>query len=339
MQHGYIFTNSPGEVFSWVRPLCQRLSYEFKSIKIYIFLTPCQYATGEEYRVCQTFNAVYKVYRPFETIKNVYFSSNFSSGTVFFMGGDPMHARRFSKKTKSILVGYSENMKIKHLFDIAFQTSNTTNLMVSGLKPRPLNERKGLVLLPGSRPEHLKLAVPLMLDICKFEPNLTVMLSPFTRSDTIDKLKKDYSTVTFVRMTDPNDLSIFKYAITIPGTNTMQLAYLNIPFLMIFPSHNSKILRMDGVLGLMLKIPIMGRLLQYIILNLFLSKKRMYALPNIYFKKQICPELVGRFSLSQAQITMQNLINHDYKKITQQFNRLRHADILDDLIKELKSRG
>ena len=87
MRQFYIFTNSPGEVFAWAQPLCDRLSQEFDSIDIYIFLTPCQYATGEEARVAAAFSGVTRVFHPKETVKMLLFKSlDFKPGTVFLWG-------------------------------------------------------------------------------------------------------------------------------------------------------------------------------------------------------------------------------------------------------------
>ena len=257
---------------------------DFPDVSIHVFLTPCQYATGEEYRVCKGFDGVDRVYRPKETLKMVYLSTTMQSGVVFFMGGDPMHAKRFSLKTGSKLVGYFEKKLNDNVFDYLFFRTDTSNLMKSGLSPLPLTDRKGLVLLPGSRPEHLLVALPLMLDICDGIDDVTVMLSPFTTDSSYESLKITYPGCHFIRMNDPNDLAPFKYALTIPGTNTMQLAYFNIPYLMIFPTHDYRVLRMDGLLGLILMIPIIGPMVKFIVLNLFVKKVSIvFVAKSIFF--------------------------------------------------------
>ena len=328
MRQFYIFTNSPGEVFAWAQPLCERLSQEFDSIDIYIFLTPCQYATGEEARVAAAFSGVTRVFHPKETVKMLLFKSlDFKPGTVFFMGGDPFHSKRFASRTKSHLVGYfdysSANMDG---FDYVFSKSKTLDLMAANITPSPIYDRKGLVLLPGSRPEHLEVALPLMLKISDSFDDVTVMVSPFTSSDQLTQFKQRYSHIEFIRMNHVNDLSFFKFALTIPGTNTMQLAYLQIPFLMILPTHDSRILRLDGLIGLMLNIPIIGPVLKYIILNLRVSSRHLYSLPNLALGYQVCPELVGRFSIEAAKLALSDISNNE-KNYHQMVNDLKQLKV------------
>ena len=52
-----------------------------------------------------------------------------------------------------------------------------------------------------------------------------VMLSPFTDNKTMNVLEERYPNISFKRLTNINELSGYKFALTIPGTNTMQLAY------------------------------------------------------------------------------------------------------------------
>ena len=68
MRYFYIFTNSPGEVFSWVKPVVERLVEEFKNPVINVYLTPCQYSTGNEVSVCESFIGVSAVFTPFKQL-------------------------------------------------------------------------------------------------------------------------------------------------------------------------------------------------------------------------------------------------------------------------------
>jgi hypothetical protein len=342
MHFFYVFTNSPGEVFGWVQPLCRRLTQAFKPVSISIFLTPCQYATGEEARVAASFPGVCSVYLPSETLTCLFSKcADFSTGTVFFMGGDPMHAKRFSKKIGARLVGYFNHRIPTDGFDFFIFKSKGIDLMAEDLAPSPIDDRQGVVLLPGSRPEHLQVALPMMIEMASFYPEVTVMVSPFTSKQQLNLFESLYPDTVFQRMTDPNDLSRYKFALTIPGTNTMQLAYLGIPFLMILPTHDSRILRMDGFLGLLLYVPLLGKLLKFLILNIKVSKSALYALPNQAFGHAVCPELVGRFSIDQARLELKKLINKNtsqYKAVVGKLSELSpQQSALDHLIEYLRN--
>jgi lipid-A-disaccharide synthase len=225
-------------------------------------------------------------------------------------------------------LGYSENQFNDSLFDYVMYQSRQNNLMVANLDAASVR-KNGLCVLPGSRPEHLDVALPLMLKIVDGIPiPITVILSPFTPDNIVEDLNKRYSNYEFLRLSAVNELKHFKFALTIPGTNTMQLAYLNIPFLMILPTHKSKILRLDGLIGLLLAVPIFGSLLKFISLRVLERLDRLYALPNKLLNTMLCPELVGRFTVEDAQAELKALINDSF----------RYTEILD-AFKMLKQSG
>ena len=94
-----IFSNSPGELFSWVRPVCYALRDRLSAVNIHIYLTPCQYATGEEVNVVKSFPNVVQVFTPSQTLAQIW-SPTLLPDRVVFLGGDPMYAKRLAKKAK-----------------------------------------------------------------------------------------------------------------------------------------------------------------------------------------------------------------------------------------------
>ena len=204
--------------------------------------------------------------------------------TGVFLGGDPMNAKRLAKKSKAPLIGYGEHSF--RGFDAFFQKSRESDLMLSGLCPQDSTSREGIALLPGSRPEHLLVALPLMIKILDDTASATVLLSPFTNQQTIDDLKSTHPNLRFKQMTHPNDLAHFKTAITIPGTNTMQLAVLGVPFLMIFPTHDHVF--KNGWFAWTFALAFLGGLLKRFILRVAVSKS-VSALPNQYFNYMFAP--------------------------------------------------
>ncbi|MBL6722622.1 MAG: hypothetical protein ISQ13_01285 [Candidatus Margulisbacteria bacterium] len=340
MAHFYIFTNSPGEVFSWVSPICDALGKAYPNANIHVFLTPCQYATGEEARVCQSFTKVSKVHAPMETLRHAWLGTTHEPGVVFFLGGDPIHAKRFSKKTNSRLLGYSENSISPSGFDALTIRSLGADLMAEGIVLTPNHLRKGVVLLPGSRPEHLDVALPLMIQLSQTISDITIMLSPFTSPKKARDIQKEYPTHSVVVMRSINDLSRFKIALTIPGTNTMQLAYFSIPFMMILPTHQSKILRLNGLMGLLLMVPILGPGLKYLACRVLGQKKRLYALPNQLLNKAVCPEVVGRFSIDLTRKKFEEFVNNSqlHHEISDKFKALAPTkSVMGDWLNWLKT--
>ena len=104
MAHVYIFTNSPGEI-------CDGYVY-YQSLQsqqpntIVISLTPCQYATGQERHVCQQFHWYATFMRRKIPLKSVFQMDQLNPEWYCF--GDPMYAKRFTNKSSSKLIGYTE---------------------------------------------------------------------------------------------------------------------------------------------------------------------------------------------------------------------------------------
>lgn len=67
----YVTTNSPGEVATWVKPVTEQLAaYQEATgqpVDVYVFLTPCRYASGQEPDVLQTLPNVRRVFSTRET--------------------------------------------------------------------------------------------------------------------------------------------------------------------------------------------------------------------------------------------------------------------------------
>ncbi len=333
----YIFANSPGEIYAFVRPFVQTLHTELKGrVIIFVFLTPCQYATGEELRVCQGFDGITHVFPPKKTLSHV-FSTNLKPGIVVYLGGDPFYSRRFAKKTSSLLIGYTENPIAPRQFELLIQKSPKVDLMKSGLSDNMPLSPDGIVLMPGSRPEHLAVALPLMLRLtesCPFQR--TIGLSPFTPDSVYKRIHAQYPDVSVQIITDPNGLKAFKYALTIPGTNTMQLAYLGIPYIMILPTHNPDILRMNGLYGWLIQMPVIGRPLKRLTISILLRKNRHYSIPNQFFGESVCPEFVGPFDVDTVSQRIYDFVTDSdaYDTIIDRFHSLKSVKSpLSNLIK------
>jgi lipid-A-disaccharide synthase len=84
--------------------------------------------------------------------------------------------------------------------------------------------------------------------------------------------------------------SALDFALTLPGTNTIQLAYRRIPHLVVAPLNKPEIVPFVGVLALIRRLPFMKPLIRKAVLA-YASHFRFVALPNIYANEEIVPEL------------------------------------------------
>ncbi len=85
-----------------------------------------------------------------------------------------------------------------------------------------------------------------------------------------------------------------KLALTLPGTNTMELAAAGTPQLVAAPTFNLKELPLEGILGLLRRLPCAGDYFQRQAIAKL--KEDFIALPNRHAGELIVPELVGEIS-------------------------------------------
>lgn len=99
-----ITANSPGELIGWVAPIVHVLKNKRDNLRIFLFLLPCTYATGKEYKIASSLKEVDRVFKPHEYIlfmllginpKGVKFSKR---GAILHLGGDVLHSAMLSKR-------------------------------------------------------------------------------------------------------------------------------------------------------------------------------------------------------------------------------------------------
>ncbi|MEP7345025.1 MAG: hypothetical protein ABI877_07155 [Gemmatimonadaceae bacterium] len=88
-------------------------------------------------------------------------------------------------------------------------------------------------------------------------------------------------------------------ALTIPGTNTAELAALGIPMMLLFPTHHLRDIRLPGLVGLLRNVPILGPRLTQAVAESYLRTRRFWAHPNRRANDAVVPEVIGRFTAGQ----------------------------------------
>lgn len=116
--------------------------------------------------------------------------------------------------------------------------------------------------------------------------------------------------------------------LTTVGANTAELGSLAVPMIVLLPTQQLDAMRAwDGLPGLLARLPGFGqgfaRIINFIIIKQVLSKKRLFAWPNIWAKQQIVPELLGKLEPKMvAQIALEYL---------------EHPEKLEDMRQQLKA--
>lgn len=106
----------------------------------------------------------------------------------------------------------------------------------------------------------------------------------------------------------------FKLCITTVGANTAELGSLAIPMVMILPTQQLDAMRAwDGVPGILANLPGVGTGMAKLINWLALRRLGLLAWPNIWAKREIVPELVGRLQPEDVAAVALDWLNHPDK--------------------------
>ena len=100
-------------------------------------------------------------------------------------------------------------------------------------------------------------------------------------------------------------------AITTVGTNTAELAYLQVPMLCVLPTHELSAFKgsAGGLLGLLMSLPgVLGDIVAGIVNAYVVKRIKHFALPNMWARRSVVPELVGKVTPETAAKHARSLI-------------------------------
>ena len=337
----FIQSNSPGEITAWVKPIVQTAQKQNPNCHITLLLTPCQYASGKEVEVAKNISGIDQIYTPSQTIKLLFswpwFSKQNQPGAILFLGGDLLYAKLFGLKYRLPVYAYTQNkikksLLIRKIFSraldgdlMAERTKNFSENKTKIFAKHQLRDQDYCLFMCGSRPQHFFNFLPIITEtvqcIKKRQPSFQAILlvSPFIHQNDFTKYQKKHDLSDFIIISQPANslelISIAKLVVTIPGTNNMEIAYLQKPAIVVFPLNHPEHILTDGLLCFLGKIPLLNLLLQKIIISIVKRKKRYFSLPNEIAKQYIYPEIVEKINPSKLADTILKTY-HDNAKLT-----------------------
>ncbi|RAP31878.1 hypothetical protein DID76_02090 [Candidatus Marinamargulisbacteria bacterium SCGC AG-414-C22] len=352
--HLVIFTNSPGEISTWVMTIIDTVKPLQPNIYITVCLTPCDYASGNEYTLLSKHSAINNVLTPKETMKSCFLWKKFhkkaNKGAVLFLGGDPLYPQLLGLQLKFPIYGYSENTKsLGWFYKKTFYKPIDGDLMGVHILNKTFNKEKILqkynldhdeycLFLPGSRPAHFSGFFPILTKTIQHikakDPAFPVVicLSPF-----IDKENKEMAFETAkhlkVKVVQGNSLELMylaKLMVSLPGTNTAEAFYLKCPMLTILPLNRPDLIIFDGLLNIICKLPLIGMLLKKSALYMITRKDFMLSLPNKMAKKVIVPQQITNVEPKKLSNDIINLFKNSTKLVKLKKAMLaiqKHSDI------------
>lgn len=96
--------------------------------------------------------------------------------------------------------------------------------------------------------------------------------------------------------------------LTIPGTNTLELAMMRLPSLVVLPFSLAPRIPSEGAIEWLTRVPRLGLALKLHLARRYIASRPYLALPNMRAKRKIMPELVGAVTPEQVAAEAARLI-------------------------------
>ncbi len=356
----YIQTNSPGELTSWVKPIVEEVCHQNPDATVIIVLTPCQYASGKEADIARAIPGVSRVYTPAETLRLVLSwplrPPLKTSGAILYLGGDPQYSRLLGYKFKVPTYAYTEHKgSLKKGFSHVFykEAGDLMAARIAQFKPNreAILQKYGLIhadnvlFFCGSRPQHFLALAPFMAQVAqeiqKTEPSFKPILavSPFVSQHHVAQLqeKRLLEGLQVINGDSLELLSVAQFLITLPGTNTAEAMYLHVPMLVLIPLNRPDLIILDGLAGIIDKIPVLGTLVKRGVLAFLKRQKRAYSQPNRMSGQNLVPELAQTLTVPLVAHHILSYLNSESKRLKMVQNLARFMPD-DGIVKTIVTR-
>ncbi|MEN3185162.1 MAG: hypothetical protein ABDK94_03175 [Atribacterota bacterium] len=337
--HLLITVNSPGEVYYWLWPLLEELKCCSCVPRIWVFVSPCQFATGREVEIVRSFPLVERVFSPRETIWFTLGLSRFtpaSWGLTLFLGGDLLYAVLLKRRTGYPLWAYGVSPRWVSQVDrylvrfpndmVRFpqkQRVYVGDLLASAvakLKTEPLfpSGTPRFLFLPGSR----RFAYPALFPL--FQTWVKALRGRYPEASFVMGLPFHYQRAVVPEISEMvvffgKTSSLIQEAdlvITVPGSNNLEIVYREKRGIVVFPaSRKIEMLPVMGPLAILEKIPYWGKILKRRILYRRLEEAGWISLPNLLWQKEILPELKGNIPVEQFLEVVEKTLRDQTKKL------------------------
>lgn len=182
--------------------------------------------------------------------------------------------------------------------------------------------RYTLAMLPGSRDQFFRFLTPYFLNIADalatIHPQTTfqIVVSPFLSPHLVEQTRAEVARswhhlrVTWVLDQMWAAVVHSDLALTIPGTNTLELAMAGVPFAVVVPTHQIEVMPTEGILEWVARLPGLGRLIKSAVVSRHLATQRFVALPNLKAGQALVPEWVGRWTPAEVANRLAELLHN-----------------------------
>jgi lipid-A-disaccharide synthase len=281
---------------------------------ISLWLLPCPYASGSERRVASGLG-VDKLEGPLSGPRIWSALGQEKTDCVLQLGGDLMFGRHIAKRAQVPLFCYAygpkKGMEDARCFTAWPRTAmNMPGARVIGDLVRDAlaldtgttswgqTGEHRLLLFPGSRPAIRRLSLAWLSTIAAqvraLIPDLEVgtLFSPFVRDDELPMWSD--AGLNPLRVGAGVAMRVADYALTQPGTNTLEMMYCGLPALVAAPADFLKAVPLSGLVGFLSSLPLIGvTLRRWGLLRHIARNSGFLALPNRLAGRMIMDEMYG----------------------------------------------
>ena len=323
-----VLTNGPGELWGWVRPVAMELRRRGHSVSLWIL--PCQFASGHE-REAASLLGVDKLEGPGSAARLWRGLKDERTDCAVQLGGDLAFGLHLSRSARVPLTCYTYGPKKGLKKGVQVLTAFPSQaLRIPGARPigdlvqdsllmdaqTPLSNQEAwdwpedpasprVLFLPGSRPAIRRAALSwlaVMKEVLKaLVPSVRVrtLFPPFV-PETELRAWRDAG-LDPVRTGAGVAMRGADFALTQPGTNTLELMHCGLPALVIAPASFLELVPVSGLRGMLASLPLIGKTLRRAAVQRVLDRWNGFiSLPNRISGRPILDEAYGDITPQQT---------------------------------------
>jgi lipid-A-disaccharide synthase len=199
--------------------------------------------------------------------------------------------------------------------------SRGTNGPIASARPTAEEADAIVSIFAGSRDRYFRTLLPYFMAtadaLAAKRPGVTfqVIAAEFLAPDVLSAMQKEtrrrWPALRVVWVTrDPWDaVARGGLTLTIPGTNTAELAILGAPFAVVVPLQLLDTVPTEGLLEYVGRLPGVGRLIKREAVRRYFARPRLVALPNLRAGRAVVPEWIGRWTPAELATRVLELLN------------------------------
>lgn len=111
-------------------------------------------------------------------------------------------------------------------------------------------------------------------------------------------------------------------AVTLPGTNTAELAALGVPMIVTVPTWQSELVPMPGLAGHVGRLPVIGKYIKRALGHLILWRIKFMSHPNRRSNRMVVPEIVGHVTAAQIAEAVVASLKSDTSRLEEELRSI-----------------